>query len=142
MDITIENLIDLLQNAQYVPSSKKDDALGRLEALPEDSNIPLDLIDLVEELLEMEADKAAEAAEADEDHLKEIDDEIRELEDQQAQIIQSDLREDTEAMHGVIDEHKQKVSGVEAEFEKEIEGEVEKGAKSEADDIRKKLGIS
>ena len=142
MDITIENLIDLLQNAEYVPSGKKNEALSRLESLPQDSNIPLDLIDLVEELLSMEADQAAEAADADEKHLEEIDDEIRELEDQQAKIIQSDLREDTEAMHDVIDEHKQKVSGVEAEFEKEIEGEVEKGSKSEADDIRKKLGIS
>jgi len=142
MDITIENLTHLLQNAEYVPSGKKNEALSRLESLPQDSNIPLDLIDLVEELLSMEADQAAEAADADEKHLEEIDDEIRELEDQQAKIIQSDLREDTEAMQEVVKEHKQKVSGLEAEFEKEIEGEVEKGSKSEADDIRKKLGIS
>ncbi len=142
MDTTIENLIDLLENAIYIPSDKKEEVLSKLSELSEDSEVPSDLKGLIEELLELEANKAAESADDAEDEIKAVDEEIKSLEDEQAERIQSDLKEDTEAMNKVFEEYSQEVNEFEANFEKEIEGEVAKGEENQADDIRKKLGIS
>jgi len=142
MDVTIENLIELLQNSTYMPSGKKEEALSKLEKISEDSDVPADLKDLIEELLEVEANKAAEAAENAEAELEDVESEISLLGEEQAERIQADLEEDIKAMNDVIEDHKHKVFEFEAGFEKEIEGEVSKGEEAEVDNIRKKLGIA
>ncbi len=140
-ELNISEIRDAIANATHIPEDKKSDVLKKLDALG-DTGMTEELFDAVEELLELEAKLAKEKAESAKSELVQVEKEISEIEDEQAPVVQEKTREYYEDLDKVADENKQNISKIEADFEKGLEGELEKGSDSEADDIRKKLGIS
>ena len=140
--MNISQIILAVEEAKHLPSHERNEVLIRLNALNEEDEIPEDLATQIERLFQLEALKSEELVEKDTAKLKEVETEIKEIEEEQAPILQQKVIKEFEKMDQVLEDHKQAVSKIEGDFEKGMEKEVGKEDKSQADDIRKKLGLA
>ena len=129
-----KQLKELIIGAKYISDLEKDSVLKKLDSI-DDENIPEELASAITDLLDQDIANAKE-------ELSQVESEMEEIEQENIDVIKEAAQEDVEEMQQVADDYKQAASQIEGDYEKAIEGEVTKGDESEADDIRKKLGIS
>jgi hypothetical protein len=142
MNLSLQQIIVAIEDAKYIPADKKESVLIRLRNLKVIEETDPGLAKEVEELLDLEAIKSDENVSKAEKELAKVQMEIEKIEEKQAPLIQEKVAEDFEKMDQVLEDHKQAVSKIEGDFEKGIEKETGKADKSQADDIRKKLGLA